>query len=134
VRIAVDTNVLVRYLTWDDPAQAEAAARVVEEAESVFISIVVLCEVVWVLKRGYRYKPEEIADALRGLIESDGVETNRVAVETGLRLLEAGGDFADGVILSETERAGVRRLVTFDTTFAARAGTEVVTLLSATPR
>lgn len=74
MKVAADTNVLVRFLTWDDTGQAAKAARVIEEANAVFISTVVLCEVVRVLKRAYRYK-----------------------AEAGLRLLEAGGDFADGV-------------------------------------
>jgi len=44
VSIPVDTNVLVRYLTWDEEAQAEAAARVIESGEVVAISTIVLCE------------------------------------------------------------------------------------------
>ena len=56
--IAVDTNVLVRYLTWDDEAQAEAAARVIESGEVVAISVIVLCELAWVLRRAYRYRTE----------------------------------------------------------------------------
>lgn len=132
MRIAANTNVLVRFLTWDDADQAEEAARIIEGADTVFISTVVLCEVVWVLKRAYRYKPPEIADAIRGLIESRTVETNRAAAEAGLRLLEAGGDFADGVILFEAEKAKALPLVTFDKTLANRAGPDVVTLLGAT--
>lgn len=133
MRIAADTNVLVRFLTWDDAGQAAEAARAIEEAEAVFISTVVLCEVVWVLKRAYRYTAEEIATALRSLIESRTVETNRAAAEAGLRLLEAGGDFADGVILFEAGKAKAARLVTFDRTLADRAGTDAVMLLGGTP-
>lgn len=133
MKVAADTNVLVRFLTWDDAGQAAEAARVIEEAEAVFISTVVLCEVVRVLKRAYHYKAEEIAAALRSLIESHTVETNRAAAEAGLRLLEAGGDFADGVILFEAGKAKATRLVTFDRTFADRAGTDTVMLLGGTP-
>jgi len=129
VKVAVDTNVLVRFLTWDDADQAAEAARVIEGAETIFISTIVLCEVVWVLRRAYRYGTAEIAGALRRLIESRAVETNRAAAETGLRMLEAGGDFADGVILFEARRAKVGRLVTFDRTLADRAGADAVTLL-----
>lgn len=129
MRIAADTNVLVRFLTWDDAGQAAEAARALEEADAVFISTVVLCEVVWVLRRAYRYKAEEIATALRSLIESNTVETNRAAAEAGLRLLEAGGDFADGVILFEAGKAKATRLVTFDRTLADRGGADAVTLL-----
>ncbi|MBK1839083.1 type II toxin-antitoxin system VapC family toxin [Azospirillum sp. YIM B02556] len=129
MRIATDTNVLIRFLTWDDDDQATEAARVIEGADTVVISTVVLCEVVWVLKRAYRYKAGEIVDALRPLIESRTVETNRAAAEAGLRMLEAGGDFADGVILFEAEKAKVANLVTFDQAFAERAGPDAVTLL-----
>ncbi|PWC33211.1 type II toxin-antitoxin system VapC family toxin [Azospirillum sp. TSO35-2] len=132
MRLAIDTNVLVRFLTWDDPEQAAEAARVIEDAETVFISTVVLCEVVWVLKRAYRYKASEIVATLRDLIESRTVETNRAAAESGLRLLGAGGDFADGVILYESEKGKAAKLVTFDQGFAQLAGPDAVTLL--TPR
>jgi predicted nucleic-acid-binding protein len=133
MRSAADTNVLVRFLTWDDVDQATEAARTLEDAEMVVISTVVLCEVVWVLKRAYRYKAAEIAEALRPLIESRTVETNRAAAEAGLRMLEAGGDFADGVILFEAEKAKVANLVTFDQAFAERAGPAAVTLLRGAP-
>ncbi|KAA0595776.1 putative nucleic-acid-binding protein [Azospirillum lipoferum] len=133
MKIAVDTNVLVRFLTWDAPEQADEAARIIEEAETVFISTVVLCEVVWVLKRAYRYRIEDIAAALKGLIESRTVETNRAAAEAGLRLLTAGGDFADGVILYESEKAKAATLVTLDQDFAKRAGTGTVKLLTPSP-
>ena len=133
MKVAADTNVLVRYLTWDDVGQAREAADVLEGADTVFVSTVVLCEVVRVLKRAYGYKPPEIAAAIRGLIGSRTVETNRAAAESGLRLLEAGGDFADGVILFDAEKARAQRLVTFDRAFADRAGPHTVLLLGGTP-
>jgi len=133
VKIAVDTNVLVRFLTWDDPEQAAQAAQVIEEAEMVFISTVVLCELVWVLRRAYRYKATEIVATLQTLIESRTVETDRAAAESGLQLLAAGGDFADGVILYEAERAKAAKLATFDQGFASRARTDTVMFLPVSP-
>lgn len=129
MKVAVDTNVLVRFLTWDNPEQAAEAARVIEEAETVFISTVVLCELVWVLRRAYRYKATEIVETLQTLIESQTVETDRAAAESGLRLLAAGGDFADGVILHDSEKAKAAKMVTFDQGFASRARAESVVLL-----
>ena len=117
MRIAADTNVVVRYLTWDDEAQAAAAARMIEQADTVVLSTVVLSEVVWVLRRGYRYGIVEVAEVLRRLIESRSVEVDRPLAEAGLTALAAGGDFADGVILAEAERARCDRLVTFDRNF-----------------
>jgi predicted nucleic-acid-binding protein len=122
VTIAVDTNILVRYLTWDDLAQARAAARVIESGETVAISTIVLCELVWVLRRAYRLSATEIADAIQDIIESRNVAADRPAAETGLDLLRRGGDFADGVIRHDAERARCRHIATFDREFADLLG------------
>ncbi len=114
MRIAVDTNVLVRFLTWDDAPQAALAAQAIEAAETVVLPTLVLCETVRVLRRAYKLPPREIAATLRDLIDSKPVEVDRVAAEAGIALLERGGDFADGVILFAAERAGAAQLVTFD--------------------
>jgi predicted nucleic-acid-binding protein len=121
MRIAVDTNVLVRFLTWDDEPQAALAAQAIEAAETVVLPTVVLCETVWVLRRAYKLPPREIAATLRDLIDSKPVEVDRVAAEAGLALLDRGGDFADGVILHDAERAGAGHLVTFDRALATLA-------------
>ena len=68
----LDTNVLVRYLTQDDPEQAAAASRAIEEVvatgEACFVSTVCLCELVWVLDAAYGYGREQIARALRQIL------------------------------------------------------------------
>jgi len=125
VRIAVDTNVLVRYLTWDDEAQALAAAKTIEAADAVVVPTIVLCELAWVLKRAYRYGGTEIAAAIRRIIESRTVEVDRPAAEAGLAMLAQGGDFADGVIQADAARAKCR-LVTFDRQFARLLGPAAV--------
>ncbi|HWE05323.1 MAG TPA: type II toxin-antitoxin system VapC family toxin [Rhizomicrobium sp.] len=117
MKLAVDTNVLVRYLTWDDETQARAARDHIESADAIAVSTVVLCETVWVLKRAYRYSGAEIAETLAGVIHSRNVETDQPAAGAGLRMLARGGDFADGVIEHEAIRAGCDRLATFDETF-----------------
>jgi predicted nucleic-acid-binding protein len=129
VTIAVDTNVLVRYLTWDDLAQARAAARVVEGGETVAVSTIVLCELVWVLKRAYRLGSAEIADAVQYVIESRNVDVDRPAAEAGLHMLHRGGDFADGIIQHDADRAKCSRIATFDRAFADLLGTERAVLL-----
>jgi predicted nucleic acid-binding protein len=63
---AIDTNVIVRFLTADDPKQAQAARRVIE-AGKVFIGTTVALETEWVLRAGYRFSSPEIVAALRGL-------------------------------------------------------------------
>jgi len=125
MRIAVDTNVLVRFLAWDEAEQSALAAQAIEAAESVVISTLVLCETVWVLRRAYRLGHQEIAAILRALIDSAAVEVDRLAAEAGLALLERGGDFADGVILDDAARAKAAQLATFDRGFGALAAERV---------
>jgi predicted nucleic-acid-binding protein len=98
VRIAVDTNVLVRYLTWDDEGQAIEAANAIEGADAIVVPTIVLCELVWVLKRAYHYAGPEIIDILRRLVAIRAVEIERPAAEAGIAMLARGGDFADGVV------------------------------------
>jgi predicted nucleic-acid-binding protein len=94
--VALDTNVLVRFLTWDAAQQAVAAAAVIESGEAMTISTTVPCELAWALKRSYRYHSDEIADAIRRIVTSRKVQTERVAAEAGLRMLGRGGDFPGG--------------------------------------
>jgi predicted nucleic-acid-binding protein len=131
VRIAVDTNVLVRYLTWDDERQALEAANAIETAEAIVVPTIVLCELVWVLKRAYRYANAEIIEILRRLILIRVVEIERPAAEAGIGMLARGGDFAEGVIRHEADRAKDDRIVTFDQDFARQLGHDKVVLLSA---
>src|ERR1700730_3671599 len=129
MKIAADTNVLIRYLIWDDEAQAEEAAQAIEGADTVFVSIIVLCEIAWVLHRSYRYAANEIAKTLRRLITARNIEVDRPAAESGLATLERGGDFADGAIQSDAARAGCHRLVTFEQEFARLLDPAEVVLL-----
>jgi predicted nucleic-acid-binding protein len=133
VRIAVDTNVLVRYLTWDDEEQAIEAANAIEGADAIVVPTIVLCELVWVLKRAYRYAGPEIIDILRRLVAIRAVEIERPAAEAGLTMLARGGDFADGVVRHEADRARCDRLVTFDRDFARLVGSDKVALLGTRP-
>jgi predicted nucleic-acid-binding protein len=126
---AVDTNVLVRYLTWDDEAQAMAATKAVETDEQVAISTIVLCELAWVLKIAYGYAAGEVATAIARIVTSRNVITDRAAAEAGLAMLRLGGDFADGVVQCEASRARCRHIVTFDRRFARLLGSDRVVLL-----
>jgi len=114
VRITADTNVLVRAVTEDHGRQSRAAQTVLEKAELVAIPISALCELVWVLSQGYKIPPREIAEAIRRLINGANVAVNRPAAEAGLALLDAGGDFADGVIAYEGSWFGADAFVSFD--------------------
>jgi len=114
VKIAVDTNILVRAAVRDDPEQAEMATRIMARAEMIAIALSSLCEFVWVLRSVYGYRAPKIAQALRVLLAAENVETNRPAIDAGLTMLDAGGDFADGVIAYEGRWLGAETFVSFD--------------------
>jgi hypothetical protein len=114
VRITADTNVLVRALVQDDPEQAKAATDLLESAELIAIPVPVLCELVWVLRRVYGFAASDCATSIEALMGSSGVAVDRQAVRAGLKLLSAGGDFADGVIAYAGRALGGEQLATFD--------------------
>jgi predicted nucleic-acid-binding protein len=109
-----DTNVLVRVIVRDEPRQARAAERTLREASGIAVPLPCLCELAWVLRSGYRLSREEVGEVIRKLLNTAKVETNRAAVEAGLAMLEAGGDFADGVIAYEGMWLGAEDFVSFD--------------------
>lgn len=114
MKIAVDTNVLIRAVVRDDPTQSKAAAKVLTEAELIAVALPCLCEFAWVLRKVYGFTPADVAIAIRALLAAANVEVNRPAVEAGLSVLEAGGDFADGAIAYEGNWLGGETFVSFD--------------------
>jgi predicted nucleic-acid-binding protein len=120
MKITADTNVLVRALTGDDAKQAKAAQAALASAEIVALTLPALCELVWVLSQGYRIPAAEIAEAIRRLVNSANVVVNRPATEAGLAMLEAGGDFADGIIAYEGSWLGAEVFMSFDKKAVAR--------------
>ena len=117
--IAVDTNVLVRYLVRDDAAQAEAARELLEDLtveRPGFICREVMVETVWVLERTYKLTRVEIAAAVEDLVTTAGlvVEAADAVARAAARYGIGGPDFADLMILAAAERTGARRLYTFD--------------------
>ena len=114
MKVTADTNVLIRAAVQDDLHQARRAAKILAEADLVAVPVPVLCEFVWVLRRGYRKSATDVSDAIRRLMRSPNVVMNRTAVEAGLPALDVGGDFADGVIAHEGEWLGAEEFVSFD--------------------
>jgi predicted nucleic-acid-binding protein len=114
MKITADTNILVRAVTEDDEQQSRAAQTALRRAELVAVTMPALCELVWVLSQGYRIPTSDIAEAIRRLINGANVIVNRPAAEAGLALLDAGGDFADGVIAFEGNWLGADTFVSFD--------------------
>lgn len=114
MKITADTNVLVRAITGDDARQSKLAQAELTKAAVVALAVPALCELVWVLSQGYKISSIEIAEAIRRLMNSANVIVNRPAVEAGLAVLDAGGDFADGAIAYEGNWLGAETFVSFD--------------------
>ena len=114
MKITPDTNILVRALVEDDPKQSRLAEAILQSAELVALTLPALCECVWVLSRGYNIEAAEIMDKVHRMTTSANVVAHRAAVDAGLQIMAAGGDFADGVIAYEGRWLGGDTFVTFD--------------------
>ena len=114
--LAVDTNVVVRFLMDDHPGQASQARKLLAENE-VFVSTTVILETAWVLRSAYGLSNERCAEALAGLAGLAGVLLeDAAAVAKALGWMQQGLDFADGLHLATAE--GCEAFVTFDRDFA----------------
>jgi len=126
--IGLDTNLLVRYLTQDDPLQSPKATEIIEqrltEQDPGFVSIVAMVETVWVLERAYRLPAHEIAAAVKRMLQTDVLEIeNEQEVFTAMIALKQGQvSFADSVIAALGARAGCSYTLTFDRTAARSRG------------
>jgi predicted nucleic-acid-binding protein len=119
--LAVDTNLVVRYLTGDHPRQS-AKARAVIDGEDVFVSTTVLLETEWVLRSVYSFGSEQVCVAMRAFAGLPRVSLEDPAlVATALDSMADGLDFADALHLGRAEDCDA--FVTFDRQFirAARA-------------
>jgi predicted nucleic-acid-binding protein len=114
MKISVDTNVLARAVLNDDPAQSRAARKLLREASLIAVPLPCLCELVWVLRHGTKLPKDDVAMAVRSLMNADNVVVNRPAAELGLAVLEAGGGFADGANAYEGAWLGGETFVSFD--------------------
>ncbi|ESX65291.1 type II toxin-antitoxin system VapC family toxin [Mesorhizobium sp. M0142] len=114
MRVTADTNVLLRAYVADDEGQAAVAVDLLAKADIVAVSLQALCEFAWVLARQYQTERENIAAGIRALLNTANVVVNRPAVEAGLSVLDAGGDFADGVIAFDGGWLGGETFVSFD--------------------
>jgi predicted nucleic-acid-binding protein len=127
----VDTNVLVRFITRDDPAQERAASRLVNAAkarsEALMVNAIVLCELAWVLGHSYAHSRAEVAEVIERLLT-----TEQIVVEDAhlawLALADFKGgkaDFADCLIGRKNLALGCDVTATFDARLKAVAGFEV---------
>lgn len=110
--LAIDTNVIVRLLTADDPEQARAA-RALVDSEDTFVSTTVLLETEWVLRSAYSFVPTRVAQALTALAGLPRVTfENPPLVAKALVWLREGMDFADALHLGSAQ--GCMAFVSFD--------------------
>jgi predicted nucleic-acid-binding protein len=118
--IGLDTNILVRYLTQDDPVQSRIASDVIERrlrgANPGFVSVVAMVEMVWVLSRAYRVPAPDVASAVERLLQVEALEVESApAVFVAMIALKEGvGSFADALIAELGARAGCEHTLTFD--------------------
>ena len=120
---AVDTNVLLRYIVRDDPQQFQTAAvflgaRTV--ADPVFVSLIVVAELVWALSRRYRYPREDVRAAIMALMEAAEVRFEDEEHLSALLASSPKGDIADHLIAHCAAKAGCISTVTFDKGAASR--------------
>ena len=118
--IGLDTNVLVRYLTQDDPVQAPKATQVIEEGASegevFYITSIVLCELVWVLEDAYGYSRSDIQAVLDRILRTAQCRfDNKEQLWLALQDYQMGkADFSDYLIGRLGMQAGCAETVTFD--------------------
>ncbi len=116
MKITADANILIRALAEDDDIQTPIAKKVLANADLVALTLPALCEFVWVMLKGYKESHDRIAAAIRALIAAENMEADLASVEAGLTFLDAGGDFADGVIAHQGQWLGAEAFVSFDKT------------------
>ena len=117
--IALDTNVLVRYLAQDDAVQSPMATALIEQRLSAqnpgYVSSVVLAELHWVLSRLYAVDRTRFADIARGLLSAQALHFDSVqAAWNALQVFEDGFDFVDALLTELADDAGCEATITFD--------------------
>jgi predicted nucleic-acid-binding protein len=118
--IGLDTNVLVRYLAQDDPAQSRRATEFIERRLSLlnpgFLSVVAMAETAWVLERAYGLADSDIAAAIERVLQTVVlvVESEQEVFAAMIALKERRGSFADALIGALGAKAGCSATLTFD--------------------
>jgi predicted nucleic-acid-binding protein len=116
----LDTNVVVRYLTQDEPAQARRAGSIIEgtlaKGGNCYLNVIVLCEIAWVLRGAYGLEKKSILLAFDQILETAGilVEDRDLVREAVEQFRDGRGDFADYVLGARNQAAGCSDTVTFD--------------------
>jgi predicted nucleic-acid-binding protein len=118
--IGLDTNILVRFITQDDPRQSAIANEIFERrltgSAPGFVSVVAIAETAWVLERSYRLSGEAVAAAIERVLQTENlVVESEQAVFTAMTALKDGlGTFSDALIGALGAEAGCSHTLTFD--------------------
>jgi predicted nucleic-acid-binding protein len=127
--IALDTNILIRYIVQDEPDQARAATTFLEDQlssqEPGFVSAIVVVEIIWTLRRAYGRSTADIGSVVGRLLSAPQLHLeHRPALEAALR--EAPDQIPDYLIAAAGRRAGCREVVTLDRRFARVPGVRLL--------
>jgi len=130
--IGLDTNVIVRYLTQDDPVQSRRATEILERRLTAerpgFVCVVTMVELAWALDRAYGLTPQEIAAALERMLQTDVllIEDEQEVFTAMIALKERRGTFADALIAALGAKADCKHTLTFDQKALQLSGFEPV--------
>jgi len=119
-RVVIDTNLLVRYLTEDDPAKAKAVDALLSKAGrgeiKILVPSIVIAELVWVLESFYKMESQGIAELVDAVLNTPGVEVmDKTIIKSALKLYKVKNiDMIDAWIIEFAKEAGVGAIYTFD--------------------
>ena len=125
--IAIDTNILVRYITQDDKLQSQAAEKLLAKYDgknqSIFINNIVLCELIWVLERGYKYSKDQITATMRIIFSTTefAFEHHNILWLTLEDYESNKADFADCLIAQLNQHYSCDQTFTFDKATASNS-------------
>lgn len=118
--IGIDTNILVRYLTQDEPEQAKIVENIFNKyattSQSVFINNIVICELIWVLERGYKYGKESIIEVIKLILSTKEFcfENQKLLWSALSQYSQKKLDFSDALIGEINKNSGCVNTLTFD--------------------
>lgn len=118
--IGVDTNILVRYFTQDDPEQAQIVEKIIENygssPNSLFINNIVMCELVWVLERGYKYSKEQVGVVINQMLSTEEFvfEKQELLWLALNEYVQNNSDYSDALIGLINKSSGCKETLTFD--------------------
>jgi predicted nucleic-acid-binding protein len=130
--IGLDTNILVRFLTQDDPVQSSRARQIIErkltEQNRGFVSLAAMFETAWVLEKIYKLSDQEVAETIKGILQIETLSIqNEQEVYTAMVILQTGrGSFADALINALGTWAGCDSTLTFDRKASRLQGFELI--------